>query len=37
MVNHLTGAETTLRWRDYAFATGLTERDFDQRNLRHAG
>ena len=37
MVNHLTGAETTLRWRDYEFATGLTERDFDPRNLQHAG
>lgn len=37
MVNHQTGASTTLRWRDYAFATGLTDRDFDQHSLKGAG
>ncbi len=33
MVNHRTGKSTTLRWSDYRFGTGLSERDFDRNNL----
>ncbi len=36
MVNHQTDANSTLRWRDYAFETGLTDRDFDRRSLTRA-
>jgi len=34
MVNHQTGKSTTLEWHEYAFRTGLTDRDFDQNSLR---
>ena len=33
MVNHRTGASTTLLWQDYEFDTGLDERDFDPDRL----
>lgn len=33
MVNHLTGKSTEMRWSDYRFATGLSERDFTTRAL----
>ena len=36
MVNHQTGKSTTLTWSNYAFQTGLTDRDFDQSALRRA-
>ena len=36
MVNHQTGKGTTLSWTDYAFQTGLTDRDFDQSALQRA-
>ena len=36
MINHQTGKETTLTWSDYAFSTGLNERDFDQNSLKRA-
>jgi len=36
MVNHVTGKSTVLEWKDYAFGTGLTERDFDQNALQRA-
>ncbi len=36
MENHQTGKSTVLRWADYAFQTGLTERDFDQNSLKRA-
>ncbi len=36
MVNHQTGKSTTLNFADYAFQTGLTDRDFDQSALRRA-
>jgi len=34
MVNHQTGKSTVLEFRDYAFATGLKDRDFDQTALQ---
>lgn len=36
MVNHLTKKSTTLRWKDYQFKNGLTDRDFDQNTLKRA-
>ena len=36
MVNHQTGKSTTLTWSDYAFGTGLSDRDFDQSALQRA-
>ena len=36
MENHQTGKSTTLVWTEYAFRTGLTDRDFDQSALRRA-
>lgn len=36
MENHQTGKETTLRWQDYRFRTGLGPRDFDQASLKRA-
>ncbi len=33
MENHQTGKRTVLKWKDYRFGTGLTERDFDQNSL----
>jgi outer membrane lipoprotein-sorting protein len=36
MENHQTGKSTVLRWSEYEFQTGLTERDFDQNSLRRA-
>ena len=34
MVNHQTGKSTLLEWQDYAFKTGLTERDFRSQTLK---
>ncbi|MEX2480684.1 MAG: outer membrane lipoprotein-sorting protein [Gammaproteobacteria bacterium] len=34
MENHQTGKSTELKWFDYAFKTGLTDRDFDQDTLK---
>ena len=34
MVNHQNGQSTVLEWTDYAFATGLTERDFRAQALK---
>ena len=36
MVNHQTGKTTELKWQDYSFRTGLTERDFDRNSLKRA-
>ena len=36
MVNHLTGKSTTLTWSNYAFQTGLDDRDFDRNALKRA-
>ena len=36
MTNHQTGKSTTLLWSDYAFRTGLSERDFDRNSLKRA-
>lgn len=36
MENHQTGKSTTLYWTDYAFQTGLSDRDFDQNSLKRA-
>ena len=36
MVNHQTGKSTTLRFENYAFQNGLTDRDFEQASLRKA-
>lgn len=36
MVNHQNGKSTTLVWNDYAFRTGLTDRDFDRNSLKRA-
>ena len=36
MVNHQTGKSTDLLWRDYEFATGLSDRDFDRNSLKRA-
>jgi outer membrane lipoprotein-sorting protein len=36
MTNHQTGRTTTLTWTDYAFDTGLTERDFSPNGLARA-
>lgn len=34
MINHQTGKSTTLKWSDYRFGNGFTERDFDQSSLK---
>ena len=36
MVNHQTGKETSLVWKNYKFGNGLTDRDFDQNTLKRA-
>jgi outer membrane lipoprotein-sorting protein len=36
MVNHQTGKSTLLEFKDYAFATGLKDKDFDQNALQNA-
>ena len=36
MENHQTGKSTELDWKEYAFQTGLSERDFDQNSLKRA-
>ena len=36
MVNHQKGKETDLRWSNFVFRTGLTDRDFDQNSLKRA-
>ena len=34
MVNHQSGKQTDLIWRDYRFGRGLTDRDFDQNAIK---
>lgn len=34
MLNHQTGKSTTLLWNNYAFKTGLIDRDFDKATLK---
>lgn len=36
MVNHQTGKSTDIEFKDYAFKTGLTKRDFDRNSLKRA-
>lgn len=36
MINHQTGKETSLVWKNYKFDNGLTDRDFDQNTLKRA-
>lgn len=36
MVNHQTGKETLLIWKNYKFNSGLTDRDFDQNTLKRS-
>ena len=36
MDNHQTGKSTLLIWNDYAFGTGLSDRDFDRNSLKRA-
>jgi len=36
MVNHQTGKETTLVWKNYRFKNGFSDRDFDQNTLKRA-
>ena len=36
MVNHQTGKETTLVWKNYQFNNGFSDRDFDQNTLKRA-
>ena len=36
MVNHQTGKSTRLKWENFRFRTGLTDRDFDRNALKRA-
>jgi hypothetical protein len=36
MSNHVNGKSTELRWQEYQFRTGLTDRDFDRNTLKRA-
>ncbi|MEM7250129.1 MAG: outer membrane lipoprotein-sorting protein [Pseudomonadota bacterium] len=36
MVNHQTGKSTVLRWSEYSFKQGLSDRDFDRNTLKRA-
>ncbi len=36
MENHQTGKNTTLKWTNYVFGKGLTDRDFDRASLQRA-
>lgn len=36
MINHQTGKETLLNWKNYKFNNGLTDRDFDQNTLKRS-
>ena len=36
MTNHLTGKSTTLKFSDYQFGVGLTDRDFNKNSLKRA-
>jgi outer membrane lipoprotein-sorting protein len=36
MINHQTGKSTTLSWKNYAFRTGLTDKDFTSTSLKRA-
>lgn len=36
MINHQTGKETTLIWKNYQFNNGFSDRDFDQNTLKRA-
>ncbi|NIR48249.1 MAG: outer membrane lipoprotein-sorting protein [Phycisphaerae bacterium] len=34
MINHQTGKSTILKWQNYKFATGLTDKDFNKNSLK---
>jgi len=36
MTNHITKKSTSLRWNNYTFSNGLTDRDFDKNALKRA-
>lgn len=36
MINHQTGKSTLLKWQDYQFTTGLTEKNFNKNSLKRA-
>jgi len=36
MVNHQTGKETLLNWKEYQFKTGLSDNDFNENSLKRA-
>ncbi len=36
MSNHVNGKSTELRWKEYQFRSGLTDRDFDRNTLKRA-
>ncbi|MCW8955630.1 MAG: outer membrane lipoprotein-sorting protein [Gammaproteobacteria bacterium] len=36
MINHQTGKSTLLTWADYAFKTGLSDKDFSRNSLKRA-
>ena len=36
MINHQTGKSTLLTWENYAFKTGLSDRDFTRNSLKRA-
>ena len=36
MSNHQNGKKTSLKWENYQFRTGLTDRDFDRNSLKRA-
>lgn len=36
MMNHQTGKGTLLKWKDYRFKTGLSDRDFNKNSLKRA-
>ncbi len=36
MINHQTGKETTLEWRNYKFKSGLSDDDFNRNSLKRA-
>ena len=36
MINHQTGKSTALKWNNYHFKVGLTEKDFSKSGLKRA-
>ena len=36
MTNHQTGKSTELKWSNYEFGNGFTDRDFDKNTLKRA-